>query len=93
VTRDETYNRTSAIRTDDILCSDGLSIFKYDIREIVIILVHLQRDDFAWPVNCHAIAFEFLAKNILGKTLWDNEGIRVTGVFVERREVGGHKLR
>jgi hypothetical protein len=92
VTRDEAYNRTSAICADDILCSDGLSIFESDISEIGIILVPLQGSDFAWPVNCRAIAFEFLAENILGNILWDDEGIRVTGVFAERREVGGNEL-
>jgi hypothetical protein len=92
IVRDETYNRTSAICTNDILCSNSLSIFECDISEIIVIFVHLQRDDFVWPVNCYAIAFEFLAENILGKILWDDEGIRVAGVFVERREVGANEF-
>jgi hypothetical protein len=43
-------------------------------------------------VNCHAIAFEFLAENILGKILWDHEGIWTASVFVERREVGANEF-
>jgi hypothetical protein len=82
----------SAICADDILCSNGLSIFECDISEIIIIFVHLQRGDLAWPVNCHAITFEFLAENILGKILWDHEGIWTASVFVERREVGANEF-
>jgi hypothetical protein len=92
VDQEHTYNRTGTICTDDILRCDYMPIFESDISELVIGLVPLQGGDFARPVDGHAIAFDFFTEDELSNVLWDDEDIRVTSVFIERREVGGNKM-